>query len=183
MTYDRATHNRQSIRLKGYDYSQEGVYFVTINIKERNASHAKMGQIVGEKMALNDIGRIVSEVWQEIPAHFKDVELDSFIIMPDHVHGIIIIKECAEPIMHSVSTNFKNRGAVSEEHGLKRRSLGSIVGSFKAEVSRRVNRIHKMEGVSFWQRNYYERIIRSEYELETVRNYIDNNPANWKKDG
>lgn len=179
MTYNKAIHNRQSIRLQEYNYSQSGIYFVTINSKDRNNIPDFFGKIVDGAMLLNDLGKIVEEVWQEIPDHFKGVELDTFVIMPDHMHGLIIINEIEELSHNPGNLIYQNRGVVSQERALKKRSLGSIVGSFKAEVSRRIIRKLKTERASIWQRNFYERIIRDDKELETVRCYIENNPANW----
>jgi len=179
MTFNKAIHNRQSIRLQGYDYSRSGIYFVTINIIDRNNKPGFLGKIVDGAMLLNELGKIVEEVWREIPNHFKGVELDAFIIMPDHMHGLIIINETEELSNNPDNLIYQNRGVVSQELALKKRSLGSIVGSFKAEVSRRINRKLKTERASIWQRNFYERIIRDDKELEAVRCYIENNPANW----
>jgi putative transposase len=107
-------------------------------------------------MKINAIGQIVSNLWQKIPQHFLNVELDAFILMPDHLHGIIVISESKE-----------------------KASLANIIQNFKSISSRKINRINKNYGVSIWQCNYYERIIRSEQELKNLREYIKNNPANW----
>ena len=107
-------------------------------------------------METNVIGQIVSNLWQKIPENFPNVELDKFILMPDHLHGIIVISE---------STG--------------KSSLANIVQNFKSASSRKINRINKNYGVSIWQRNYYEKIVRTEQELKNLRDYIQNNPSNW----
>jgi putative transposase len=107
-------------------------------------------------MKINAIGQIVSNLWQKIPQHFPNVELDEFVMMPDHLHGIIVISESKD-----------------------KSSLANIIQNFKSISSRKINRIHKNYGVSIWQRNYYERIVRNKQELNNQREYIKNNPANW----
>jgi putative transposase len=107
-------------------------------------------------MRINAIGQIVSGQWQKIPQHFPNVELDGFILMPDHLHGIIVISESKE-----------------------KSSLANIIQNFKSISSRKINRINNSHGISIWQRNYYERIVRTDQELKSLREYIENNPANW----
>ncbi len=153
MSYNPEIHHRRSIRLQGYDYTNSGIYFVTICCYQRQNL---FGSVNNGKMETNVIGQIVSNLWQKIPQHFLNVELDEFILMPDHLHGIIIISE---------STG--------------KSSLANTVQNFKSVSSRKINRINKNYGVSIWQRNYYEKIVRTEQELENLRDYIQNNPANW----
>ncbi|WP_103670234.1 transposase [Pseudanabaena sp. BC1403] len=153
MSYNPEIHHRQSIRLQGYDYAKEGIYFVTICCYQRQ--HL-FGEIDNGEMKINLIGQIVAALWQKIPQHFPNVELDGFTLMPDHLHGIIIISESKE-----------------------KASLANIIQNFKSISSRKINRINKNYGISIWQRNYYERIVRTEQELTNLREYIKNNPANW----
>lgn len=153
MSYNPEIHHRQSIRLQGYDYANAGTYFVTICCHQRQ--HL-FGEIENGEMKINLIGQIVSSLWQKIPQHFPNVELDGFILMPDHLHRIIMISESKE-----------------------KSSLANIIQNFKSISSRKINRINKTYGISIWQRNYYERIVRSEQELTNLREYIKNNPANW----
>jgi putative transposase len=153
MSYNPEIHHRHSIRLKGYDYTSAGIYFVTICSYQRQ--HL-FGNIDNGEMKINAIGQIVSMLWQKNPEHFLNVELDGFILMPDHLHGIIVISESKE-----------------------KSSLANIIQNFKSISSRKINRINKNHGISIWQRNYYERIVRSEEELKHLREYIRNNPANW----
>lgn len=155
MFYNPEIHHRRSIRLQGYDYSQSGAYFVTICTFQRQ--HL-FGEVNDGEMQLNVIGQIVSAIWQKIPKHFPNVELDKFILMPDHLHGIIIISEQDD----------------------KSHSLATIIQNFKSVSTRRINKITQNSGVSIWQRNYHERIVRSDQELDRLRQYMLTNPENWK---
>ncbi len=159
------TKNRQSIRLKKYDYSKSGLYFITICTQNRKCL---FGNIVGVGrdrpilMILNQYGKIIENVWESLPGHHP-VELDAFQIMPNHVHFIL----------HIVS-------------GASRRAptgtLGFIVGMFKTECTKQINKLQNTPGRKIFQRNYYEHIIRNEIELSKIRQYIKNNPLFWKKD-
>ncbi|WP_055074108.1 transposase [Pseudanabaena sp. 'Roaring Creek'] len=155
MSYHPEIHHRRSIRLQGYDYSQSGAYFVTICTFQRQ--HL-FGEINNGEMQLNVTGQIVFAIWQKIPQHLPNVELDEFILMPDHLHGIIVISEQYE-----------------NSH-----SLATIIQNFKSTSTRKINKINQNSGVSIWQRNYYERIIRSDQELHNLGQYILTNPQNWK---
>ena len=158
-TYDPAMHHRRSIRLRGHDYSGRGVYFVTILTKNRRRL---FGTIVNERMALSEAGRIAARCWQEIPQHFPNVSLDAWVVMPDHVHGVLVICEDG----HGGTLPGENR-----PHGTAR-TIGSMVRGFKIGVT-------KALGESPWHRNYHEMILRDARALETVRVYIRNNPAQW----
>ncbi|PZV17051.1 MAG: transposase [Pseudanabaena sp.] len=155
MSYNPEIHHRRSIRLQGYDYSQSGAYFVTICTFQRQ--HL-FGEVNDEKMQLNVNGQIVSAIWQQIPRHFPTVELDEFILMPDHLHGIIVISEQAEQSI----------------------SLATIIQNFKSVSTRKINKITQNSGVSIWQRNYHERIVRSDQDLDRLRHYMLANPENWQ---
>ncbi len=165
-------HQRKSIRLKDYDYSQPGAYFITINVTNRKCL---FGSIKNDEMIINKYGRIAQECWYNIPEHFIHVQLDAFIVMPNHIHGIILITGVeathASPLHKIIPIN-----------GPKSNSLGAIVGSYKSAVTKRINEVRKTSGTGIWQRNYYEHIIRNETELNKIRDYILTNPLNWKKD-
>lgn len=146
--------NRQSIRLKNYDYSQSGLYFMTICTQNRECL---FGDIIGHpvSMILNQYGKIIENVWESLPDHHS-VELDVFQIMPNHVHFIL----------HIVL-------------GASRRAptmLGFIVGMFKTECTKQINKLRNTHGQKIFQRNYYERIIRTENDLNKIREYIKLNP-------
>jgi REP element-mobilizing transposase RayT len=155
-------HNRKSIRLLGYDYSQLGAYFVTICVHNRKSL---FGQIVNSEMTLNNLGLLAETAWMDLPNHFSSIEVDTFIVMPNHTHGIIIIRDTRNIISSS-----------------PRPSLASIVGSYKATVSRNINRLRQTPDAQVWQRNYYQHIIRDNKELHDIRHYIVENPASWAKD-
>jgi REP element-mobilizing transposase RayT len=156
--YDPNKHHRRSIRLRQYDYTQPGAYFVTL------VTH-------GRELTFDDsvLCRVAETMWQRIPRHFPFVELDECVVMPNHVHGILVI----------VDQNANNDTPPS---GPASGSLGAIVGNFKSVTARRINRIRKTPGTPVWQRNYYERVIRNERELNAIRQYIRDNPAHWAED-
>jgi putative transposase len=166
-------HRRRSVRVPGYDYSQPGAYFVTICVRDRDCL---LGDVVEERVVLNDVGRIVQETWFDLPNHYPHVELDEFVIMPNHVHGIIVLTE--EPIS-VVGAGFKPAPTGNPP---KRHGLTEIVRGFKTLSARRINDMQQTTGVSFWQRGYYEHIIRNDRALYRIREYILNNPYTWDTD-
>lgn len=156
-------------RLKGYDYTLPGGYFVTLCTHHRQNL---FGRVVDGEMCLNQLGRMVEAAWLEIPEHDPAVLLDEYIVMPDHFHGII----------------FLNREKpVGERHasplpGNASGTLPTIIGSFKSAVTKRINRLRNTPGASLWQRSFYDRIIRDEKELDTFRAYIRANPLRQEID-
>jgi REP element-mobilizing transposase RayT len=164
--------NRRSIRLKEYDYSQSGAYFVTICTHNKECL---FGEIVDGKMILNDAGKIVQTVWYEISEHVDHVELDQFVIMPNHIHGIIVLHDGCRDTACCAPT-------VERFGKLITGSLPTIIRSFKSAITKRINELHETPGQKIWQRNYYERVIRNENELNQVRQYIVDNPAKWDSD-
>jgi REP element-mobilizing transposase RayT len=172
--YDPARHHRRSIRLRGYDYSQAGAYFVTVCVQGRERL---FGDVVDGEMRLNDAGQMVAQCWHELPAHFPHLELDEFVVMPNHMHGIIIV---GAPFMAPYGPGAVNQGAVNQGAINRAPTLGEIVRSFKALATRRI----RQAGVTAfaWQRNYYEHIIRDEESLNRIREYIVNNPLQWALD-
>jgi putative transposase len=165
----KAEHHRRSIRLKGYDYAQPGGYFVTIVTNQRECL---FGEIIDKEMRLNPYGRVVEECWGSICEHFQNVELGAFIVMPNHIHGIIFIRGAGEIGARHASP--------LPSHGTSPRSLGTIVGSFKSAVTRRLGR--EFRKANIWQRNYYEHVIRNETEWDKIHRYIESNPAKWESD-
>ena len=167
MTFFKNKFRIESIRLKGYDYSSPGEYFITICTLDKQCV---LGDVVDKEMQLNEIGKIVAQCWEEIPNHFPNVELDAFVAMPNHVHGIIIINDRGRDVQLNVSTRLSP----------KRGSLSVIVRTFKAAVTTICRRqgYHEFG----WQSRFYEHIIRSEKELNIIRDYIVNNPAAWLQD-
>ena len=184
MTYDPNRHHRQSIRLRGYDYTQTGAYFVTIVIQNRE--HL-LGEIVNRVMRLNDYGRMVLEEWNKLPTRFPHVTLDASAIMPNHLHGIIMIGDHRKGEASAGRTALPGQGRPADASslhpiGTTPGSLGAIIQNFKSTSSRRVNALRDTPGAKLWQRNYYERIIRHDRELNAIRQYIIDNPMNWESD-
>ncbi len=167
---------RRSLRLSGYDYSQNGVYFVTVCAYR----HANLfGEIDGGVMMPNAIGRIIAEEWRRTAELRPYVGLDVFVVMPNHLHGIIAIlgedKRTNPPAALAQPVKLK--------YGkLQKRSLGAIIGRFKGSVTKRVRKMSIYRDFPIWQRNYYDHIVRNERSLQTIREYIMMNPERWAED-
>ncbi|MCL4534335.1 MAG: transposase [Bacteroidetes bacterium] len=166
--------HRRSIRLKGYDYSQSGAYFVTICTHNRQQL---FGSVIGDEMLLNRLGRIVHQEWLRSSEIRAEVELGEFVVMPNHIHGVVIIRDDA-------TTLAPGTGSVSGTAGRKRqpRSLGAFVAGFKAATTKHINESRQSPGTPVWQRNYYEHIVRNDESLYEIEEYILNNPLNWAMD-
>ena len=158
--YDPRKHHRRSIRLRGYDYRQPGACFVTI------VTH-------GRTPLFDDpvLRGVAETMWQCIPAHFPVLELDEWVLMPNHLHGILV-----------VVTDGVRQNEPLPDTAAPPGSLGAVVGNLKSVVARRINRVRKTPGMPVWQRNYHERVIRSEREWNAIRQYIRDNPARWSED-
>ena len=177
MKFDPQKHHRRSRRLKGYDYTSPGGYFITIVTYQRECL---FGEIVNGKMQLNEIGKIVEHAWNDLPNHYPNIELGTFCIMPNHVHGIIVIKENDIYIVGAGLRPAPTGPAPTRSQ--KRHGLPEIVRALKSFSSRRVNEYLKSPGVPLWQRNYYEHIIRNDDEWNNIHLYIEANPLNWASD-
>jgi len=169
MKYIPEKHHRHSIRLKGYDYSQPGAYFITICTHNREYL---FGDVVNGKMTLNECGKLIEFTWYDLPNHNPHIALDTFTIMPNHIHGIVNIYDVI----------IVGAGSEPAPTTTIRRGLPEIVRQFKTFSSKRINQINQTPGAPMWQRNYYEHIIRNEDELNRVREYILNNPLQWEFD-
>ncbi|PIE87595.1 MAG: hypothetical protein CSA01_00130 [Bacteroidetes bacterium] len=168
--YNPGKHHRKSIRLRGYDYSQPGLYFVTICCQNR---HHLFGKIEKGIMILNDAGQIANNCWLEIPKHFPNVILHSYVIMPNHVHGIIeLIETNTSNVWAKIFSPIRPNGTS--------KTVGSIIRGFKIGVTKWMRKNTNTYNV--WQRNYYEHIIRNDKSYQTITEYIMNNPINWEKD-
>jgi putative transposase len=170
MKYTPIVHHRRSIRIKGYDYSQAGAYFVTICTQDRKYL---FGDIKQSRMLMNYVGHAVVECWNDIQTHFPHVELDEFIVMPNHIHGVAMISDVGA--RHAVPLPEQFGKPVSG-------SLPTIIWSFKSAVTKHINELRQTPGSQLWQRNYWEHIIRNEQELNRIREYIRNNPMQWGMD-
>lgn len=162
MAYDPKIHHRRSIRLKEYNYSRNGWYFITICSYDKKCI---FGKIVHESVELTRIGKIVNVFWYEIPNHFKNAQLDTFIVMPYHIHGIIVITDDCTGVVPT-----------------PKRILGQIVVYYKYQTTKIINKMNKTTGSQLWQRNYYEHIIRNIDDLNKIREYIIQNPLKWALD-
>ena len=169
MIYDPTKHHRRSIRLKGFDYSSEGEYFVTICVQDRRCT---LGEIRDSKMHLSPIGKIALRCWLEIPKHFPNVSLDAYVIMPDHMHGILVI-DAPVGVRHVEPRHNSYQHIIPQ-------SISSIILQYKSSVTRLSRRGNHSD--FRWQRNYYEHIIRSEDDLNRIRDYIGNNIIQWQYD-
>jgi putative transposase len=170
--FDPKIHHRKSVRLRGYDYTQAGAYFVTIMTYRRDCL---FGEILDGEMALNDFGNIADECWRFIPKHFPSAELGAHVVMPNHVHGIIVLNETVGATQWVAPTK-----PGKHPIGPKRGSLGAIIGAFKMAVTRQIQSEHTTTGI--WQRNYYEHIIHNECEMDKIWRYIESNPEQWDED-
>jgi putative transposase len=173
MKYDPQKHHRRSIRLKGYDYTQAGAYFVTICAYQR--LHV-FGEVINGEMVLNETGKIARDEWFKTAELRPYVELfeDEFVVMPNHGHGIIWIVGARRR---------RTPTDVVEKFGKPvKGSIPTIVRAYKSAVMYAVNGAQNMRGAVLWQHNYYEHIIRNDRELNNIRWYIVNNPLNWQLD-
>ncbi len=176
MKYNPKIHHRQSIRLRGYDYSEPGAYFITICTQNRECN---LGEIINGKMKLTVRGFIIDEFWLKIPEHFPNVELDEFVVMPNHVHVIIVINDN----FNEGRKHQQNHEADRETPPLrKKKTLGQIIAYYKYQTTKIINQIDDTPGMRIWQRNYYDRIIRNQKILDIARQYIFQNPLRWNKD-
>ena len=174
MKYRGEQHSRRSIRLSGYDYAQSGAYFVTVCTQKRACL---FGSITNSEMQLNEAGRIVQAVWLELPVRFPQVGVDSLIVMPNHIHGIILVG--AQFIAPSNSRSGIVEGPARDVIG-RASTVGEIIRAYKAISTREIRRTVKAD--FRWQRNYYEHIVRNEESLNRIREYIVNNPSQWDVD-
>jgi putative transposase len=196
----KAALHRRSIRLPGYDYAQPGAYFVTIVAAGRQCL---FGHIEEGRMQLSDAGKVAQEQWAKLPGRFPMLELGAYVVMPNHVHGILVVNDhsrrgTAEDLQNLEDDPSRRRGtaedlqnlddnssrrAPTEEFGKPRPgSISTIVRSYKAAVT---FRIHLMRGTSntpLWQRNYYEHIIRDDKDWQRIHKYVESNPAMWEQD-
>jgi putative transposase len=158
--------HRKSIRLRGYDYSLPEVYFVTLVTYQRESV---LGEICNGKLTLSNFGELAKNQWISIPKHYQNITLDCWIVMPNHIHGIINITE-------------SNVGAGYQPALVKHYNLAELVRKFKTFSAMNINKSRKSPGLLVWQRNYYEHIIRDDKELNDIRQYINENVDNWKSD-
>ena len=165
---------RRATRLCSYDYGQTGGYFVTICVQDQKCL---LGKIIDRRLQLNEIGKIVVECWNRIPQHFFSAELDICVVMPNHIHGIIILNTVEARLPRPPSHSQPNRmGEVPSP------TLGQVVVYFKYQSTKYINQYRDMPGTRIWQRNYYDHVIRDDIDLQRIRQYITDNPMQWELD-
>ncbi len=198
MTYNPNRHNRRSLRLKNYDYSRSGAYFITICCANRES---RFGKVETGKMILNEFGVIANEEWVKLQERFLNFELDIFQIMPNHIHGIIILNDrhTADPsgagFTPAQSEDGIGKGNKDEDKPGRATArvaptgtnptIGKIIGAYKSLVSNKCLEIYKSKNEimgKLWQRNYWEIIIRNDRSYQNIASYIINNPKNWNED-
>lgn len=188
ITMNDRDQRRRSIRLKEYDYSQAGAYFVTIVTQDRGCL---FGDVVDGKMQLNDAGQMVRSVWDDLPKYYAGVETDQFVVMPNHLHGVIVLvgvgpRACPEAGGQPQGVAPTNtRSAYSD--ALRTLSLADVLHWFKTLTTQRYTAGVRESGWTrfnsrLWQRNYFEHVIRSEDSLNRIRQYILENPMRWEFD-
>jgi REP element-mobilizing transposase RayT len=166
VAYDPHRHNRRSTRLPGRDYARSGAYFVTICTQDRDYL---FGEVTSSRVTLNAFGEIADECWADLPRHYGHVMNDAFVVMPNHVHGIIVLGKTGV-------------GAGLKPAPTRRHTLSEVVRAFKTFSARRINDLRGTPGQRVWQRNYHERVVRDRDQLRRVRGYIARNPAAWDSD-
>jgi REP element-mobilizing transposase RayT len=185
--FDPQKHHRRSIRLPNYDYTQIGAYYITIVTHNRELL---FGEVVDGEMKLNALGQIAQREWERLQKRFKHIELGAFVIMPDHVHGIIIIRYgwgTADSFRHD-NLQDPRRAPTGETVTVEQfgkpvsGSIPTIVRSYKSSVALRINYARPGDTTPIWQRNYYEHVIRNEKDMQAKWDYVESNPANWEND-
>ena len=209
MNYNSQKHHRRSIRLAEYDYSKGGEYFVTIctrNSEQILSNPPKPDVNIGVALAathlletppnpepdsafqfeLTPIGEIVDRNWRTLPERFPVISLDEYVIMPNHLHGIVFINESDQSRQGDAGKRVGARPTPTAQISPPTPTLGMIVGAFKSKSVKDVLAHIEENGLDMigkiWQRNYFERVIRNERDLDNIRTYIRNNPVNWDQD-
>ncbi len=177
MGFDSKKHRRRSIRLEGYDYSQAGEYFVTLCT---HRMRCLFGRVRNGEMEWNTLGWIVRNEWLRTPWICPEIELDEFVVMPNHLHAIIVIRTGWEERIPASRVYTRAHGRAPLRRSS--RSLGSLIGGFKSACTIRINRLRETPGGRVWQRNYFEHVIRDDEELDHARQYISRNPLHWELD-
>ena len=208
MPYDPHIHHRRSIRLKGYDYTQPGAYFVTLVTYERQNL---FGEVV-DGMRVNHWGHIVQQEWGRLAQRFDYVRCDAYVVMPNHVHGVLMLHKSHDcrgvpsvlddtvsstelstrsssclasngtPLPERVRNDVPQKGPDGMPNGPAARSLGALMAQFKSRITKRIWAYPDVPRIPIWQRDYYEHIVRNDVELDQIRRYIQDNPLHWIAD-
>jgi len=171
MKYDPVKHHHRSIRLKGYDYSQSGAYYTTICTHDKKSL---FGKIIDGNMVLNEFGEIVNDEWIKTEQIRKNVKLDEYMVMPNHLHGIIVINNNRRDTLMRVQPESFGKPVSG--------SIPTIIRGFKSATTKQINELRRTPQMSVWQSNYYEHVIRNDDDLNEIREYIINNPLKWDLD-
>jgi REP element-mobilizing transposase RayT len=185
--FDPAIHRRRSIRLQGYDYSQAGAYFVTICAHERQSL---FGEIADGAMRMNDFGRIVMAEWLRSIEIRQEIEMGECVVMPNHFHGIVVIKEDAgrrgdRPVAPTITGRPVAPATTVRPvapAGPQSKSIGALMAGFKSAVTKRINEMRNTPRFPVWQRNYYDHVIRDDADYNRIAEYIVSNPQRWIED-
>jgi putative transposase len=172
-------YHRRSIRLKGYDYSRPGAYFVTICVQ---GGAFLLGEVTDGCMGLNNAGLLVQECWEWLEQQHGNVRLDKYVVMPNHLHGIIIVTDTVEADDACRGGSRTAPTTVSGHVQAKRKPLGRLIGAFKTVSTKRLNQLRGGPGERIWQRGFFEHVIRNDNSLERIREYILGNPGRWELD-
>jgi putative transposase len=173
MENNHEIQHRKSIRLKEYDYSQSGYYFITMCTQIRQQL---FGEFVDDVLLLNEFGEIVKEELLKSEEIRKEMKIDYFVVMPNHIHAIVLIDKQYNIEPGNVGANGRS------PLRLQTKSISSFISGFKSICTKRINEIRNSPGIPVWQRNFYEHVIRNDKELYEIRKYIENNPLNWIDD-
>lgn len=188
----------KSTRLKNWDYTNQGYYFITICTRYK---YPYFGNINNGKNVLSNIGKIADKCWRDISLHFNNVILDEYIVMPNHMHGIVRIvnKNCIDSSVetcHGMSLQNTTKDGMSLQYNINNqnrkqynkfskpisKSIPMIINHYKGACTREINKLPNQSRFFHWQPRYYDRVIRNDYQLNKIRQYIQNNPKNWRKD-
>jgi putative transposase len=165
---------RRSIRLNNYDYRESGAYFVTVCTWQRIPV---LSRVSADGVRLSPAGRIVHRVWEELPDHFPHVSLDAFVVMPDHVHGIVLF---GPALADRIDAEWQAGAGMGRSRPVVRAgSLGAVMRSFKSAATRAINEARRQPGQPLWQRGYWDRVLRNDVELARARDYVADNPRRW----
>ncbi len=191
MPYDPQRHHRRSLRLKGYDYTQPGAYFVTICTQH---GECLFGNVTETTMVFSHAGCMVQAIWEQLPQRFLPIELDAYVVMPNHFHAIVIFVGASlvgAPLVDCQDKAFpvsaRSRAGTRPAPTVQNPSLGDVVGAFKSITTNAyINGVRRRSWPPFdrrlWQRNYYEHMVRTERALQAIQQYIADNPARWHLD-
>jgi len=181
MKFDPKIHHRRSIRLKAFDYTKNGAYYITIVTYQRGAL---FGEVVNGEMQLNELGRIAHDEW------FKTAELrpyvrlfeEDFVVMPNHVHGIVWIENDVDAVVGAWRRHAPTNDNIEKFGKPVAHSIPTIVRAYKSAVTYAINALQNQRGAVLWQRNYYEHIVRDDKDYQAKRDYVLSNPMNWDQD-